>query len=76
MVYLFGTKPTETSKIIKRMNYQLIRSKRKTIGIQVKDGAVVVRAPVRSSMKEIEAFVERSRPWIEKHLRLQEEMKI
>ena len=59
MVYLFGTKPTETSKIIKRMNYQLIRSKRKTIGIQVKDGAVVVRAPVRSSMKEIEAFVER-----------------
>ena len=42
----------------------------------MKDGAVIVRAPVRSSMKEIESFVERSRPWIEKHLRLQEEMKI
>ena len=42
----------------------------------MKDGAVIVRAPARSSMKDIEAFVERSRPWIEKHLRLQEEMKI
>ena len=61
--------------MVKDIRYQLIRSRRKTIGIQVKDGAVIVRAPERASVKEIEAFVERSRPWIEKHLRLQEEMK-
>ena len=57
------------------MEYQLIRSKRKTIGIQVKDGAVIVRAPMRSSLREINAFVEKSAGWIGKHLRLQEEMK-
>lgn len=61
--------------MVKDIRYQLIRSRRKTIGIQVKDGAVIVRAPERASVKEIEAFVERSRPWIGKHLRLQEEMK-
>ena len=59
----------------KDIQYQLIRSRRKTIGIQVKDGMVTVRAPLRTSAQEIEAFVERSRSWIEKHLRLQEEMK-
>ena len=61
--------------MVKDIRYQLIRSRRKTIGIQVKDGAVIVRAPERASVKEIEAFVERSRSWIGKHLRLQEEMK-
>lgn len=59
----------------KDIQYQLIRSRRKTIGIQVKDGMVIVRAPLRTCAQEIEAFVERSRLWIEKHLRLQEEMK-
>ena len=61
--------------MVKDIRYQLIRSRRKTIGIQVKDGTVIVRAPQQASMKEIEAFVERSRSWIGKHLRLQEEMK-
>ena len=57
------------------MNYQLVRSRRKTIGIQVKDGAVTVRAPLHASMKDIEAFVLKSQPWIEKHLREQEEQR-
>ena len=58
------------------MEYRLIRSgRRKTIGIQVKDGNVIVRAPLRTSLKEIEAFVERSGGWIEKHLREQERQK-
>ena len=55
------------------MDYRLIRSKRKTIGIQVKNGMVIVRAPMRTSLKEIDAFVERSRNWIDKHLCQQEE---
>ncbi len=57
------------------MRYQLIRSKRKTIGIQVKDGRVSVRAPQRMPLSEIEGFVLRSRDWIEKQIRKQEELK-
>ncbi len=57
------------------MRYQLIRSKRKTIGIQVKDGRVNVRAPLRMPISEIEGFVLRSGDWIEKQIRKQEEMK-
>ena len=59
----------------KDIQYQLIRSRRKTIGIQVKDGTVIVRAPMTVSLKEIDAFVERSRNWIDRHLRQQEERK-
>ena len=55
------------------MDYRLIRSKRKTIGIQVKNGMVIVRAPMRTSLKEIDAFVESSRNWIDKHLCQQKE---
>ncbi len=59
----------------KNIQYQLIRSRRKTIGIQVKDGTVIVRAPMRASVQEIDAFVEQSRAWIDRHLRRQEERK-
>ncbi len=55
------------------MRYQLIRSKRKTIGIQVKDEKVIVRAPLKASMQEIERFVQASQGWIEKHLKEQAE---
>ena len=55
--------------------YELIRSRRKTIGIQIRDGAVIVRAPSHVPKQEIDAFVLRSSAWIEKHLRLQEEQR-
>lgn len=57
------------------MEYRLVRSRRKTIGIQVKDGSVTVRAPYRASQNEIDAFLKRSESWIEKHLRMQAEEK-
>ncbi len=57
------------------MKYQLIRSKRKTIGIQVKDGQVIVRAPMTAPMYEIEKFLNSSMGWIEKQIRKQEEIK-
>ncbi len=48
--------------------YQLIRSDRKTIAIQVKpDGSLVVRAPRRASDAEIRAALERHRSWIARH---------
>ncbi len=57
------------------MRYQLVRSKRKTIGIQVKDGQVIVRAPQRAPLSEIERFLIRSSDWIEKQVRKQEALK-
>lgn len=49
--------------------YELIRSNRKTIAIEIKgDGRVVVRAPLRISKVAILAFVEKKSAWIEKHL--------
>lgn len=49
--------------------YQIIRSDRKTIAIQIQpDGQVVVRCPKRMRMEEAVRFVESKADWIEKHL--------
>ncbi len=47
-----------------RLEYQLIRSERKTLGLQVKRGEVVVRAPHLLSNKQIHAFVESKMTWL------------
>ena len=50
------------------MDYQLIRSNRKTTALQVRpDGTLVVRAPLRKPEAEIRALVEQHRAWIEKN---------
>lgn len=60
-------KPSAPSK--EDFSYQIIRSSRKTISIQISpEGTVVVRCPRRLSSRAIQAFVEEKRPWIEKHL--------
>ena len=42
------------------MTAELIRSRRKTLALQVRpDGSVLVRAPLYSSKREIERFLER-----------------
>jgi predicted metal-dependent hydrolase len=47
--------------------YQLIRSRRKTISMQVKkDGTLEVKAPDNIDQKEIDRFVEERADWIEK----------
>ena len=49
--------------------YQLIRSARKTISIQITPaGEVIVRCPKRMSVREAETFVQSKRSWLEKHL--------
>ena len=51
------------------LSYQIIRSDRKTIGIQIMpDGSVVVRCPKRMRSADIKRFVESKSDWIEKHL--------
>ena len=48
--------------------YRLIRSDRKSIGMQITADGVVVRAPKRLSAAEIDRFVQSKRSWIEDHL--------
>lgn len=52
------------------MEYEIIRSKRRTISIQVKaDGRVVVRAPYLVPRRTIESFVEEKEDWILEHVK-------
>ena len=50
------------------ISYKLIRSDRRSIGIQITQEGVVVRAPRRMSDAEIDRFVQSKRDWIETHL--------
>ena len=49
-------------------SFEVIRSARRTIAIQIKSGRVIVRAPLRMSKAEIERFVASKADWINKHL--------
>lgn len=51
------------------ISYQVVRSRRKTIAIQITaQGAVIVRCPLRMSEAAIERFVQSKARWIQKHL--------
>jgi len=50
------------------IDYELIRSRRKTISAEIRGGHLLIRAPKQSSEDEIEAFLRRHRAWIESHL--------
>ena len=50
------------------MEYEVIRSRRKTISAQVKQGRIIVRAPLRTPDWEIRQFLEKHRDWLAKHV--------
>ena len=51
------------------ITYQLIRSDRKTLAIQITpQGEILVRCPRRMPASRVDAFVRSKRGWIEKHL--------
>ncbi len=50
------------------MEPKIIRSRRKTISLEIKDGEVLVRAPKWVPKYEIQNFVEKNQNWIDKHL--------
>ena len=56
------------------IEYELIRSKRKTMSITVKDGRLIVRAPLNLKKSEIENFLDKHTGWIEKQLKKSKEM--
>ncbi len=50
-------------------NYQLIRSKRKTLSLQINsDAQIIVRAPNRLSIMHIEQFIDKKSNWIEQKI--------
>ena len=46
--------------------YTLIKSRRKTISLEIRGGELIVRAPNRTTKKEADAFVRKHASWIEK----------
>lgn len=52
------------------IEYKLIRTSRITISLEIKDGAVIVRAPYITPKKEIDSFVDSKKDWIEDKLAL------
>ncbi len=51
------------------MHYTVIRSRRKTIAIEItREGEVLVRAPLRLARREVTAFAERHRDWVARKL--------
>ena len=51
----------------------ILRTKRKTLSIELKDDGLLVRAPKRMSNREIQAFILSKKDWIEKHQKIMEE---
>ncbi len=59
------------------MDYKLIRSKRKSIAIEIdRDGTVTVRAPYRMPNVAVKAFIEDKQDWIRKHIKKAQEMSL
>lgn len=53
---------------MEKLEYSVVKSDRRTIAIQIKDGQVIVRAPRRVGDEAIEAFVVKHRKWIDSHM--------
>ncbi len=49
--------------------YTVIRSRRKTLALEIRNGKLTVRAPLWATRADILRFVEEKRGWIDKHLR-------
>lgn len=55
------------------MEYQVIKSGRRTVALQVKDGRLIVRAPLSMGDAEIQRFVLNNQSWIDKQLKKAEQ---
>ena len=55
------------------MDYSIVRSKRKSIAIEIDtDAQVIVRAPYRMPSYVIKDFVKEKQDWIDKHIQKKE----
>ena len=55
------------------MNCKIIRSNRKTLGLEVNAEGLIIRAPLQATDAEINMFILQHKSWIEKHLNKVEE---
>ena len=51
-----------------RLSYRLVRSSRRTLGLEIRNGELIVRAPYRTTRGEIEALLREKEHWIRTHL--------
>ena len=55
-------------------NIRIIKSRRKTMGLEIKDGQLIARIPVWCTQKQLQTFLDAHSDWIEKHMnRLKEQ---
>ena len=59
--------------MVDNLPLEIIRSKRRTISIEIKPSSIIVRAPSHMRSQEISAFVLKKQAWIEKHWSLMQE---
>ena len=50
------------------MEFELIRSARKSLAIEIKQGKLIIRAPLQATNEEINRFMLEHKRWIETHL--------
>jgi len=55
------------------LEYKVIRSNRKTLGLSIVNGELIVRATRFTTEKEIQQFIEKNSKWIERNLKKQQE---
>ncbi|OUQ67345.1 metal-dependent hydrolase [Eubacterium sp. An11] len=68
--YILSYNRRETDGVIEKIPVQIIRSSRKSIGLQVKlSGEVLARIPVRLPDRELAQFLEKHREWIWKKVK-------
>ena len=51
-----------------QLSYQVIFTRRKTMGLEIRQGRLIVRGPVGTSRRMIEQMIRGKRSWIESHL--------
>ena len=51
------------------MNYKIIYSNRRTVGVSIRDGEVTVKAPYGTSKDMVEKLLSKHAAWIEKHIK-------
>jgi len=66
------TDTTANNSLDKAINYKLVRTRRRTLGISIRRGIVEVRAPLKAPKHWITDCLEEKRAWITKQVSLQQ----
>ena len=65
----------ESKSAASKIEYEVTRSSRRTLAIQIKSGKVIVRVPLKTRRIDVERFVSSHREWIDEHLSMYRERK-